>query len=241
MTVELQDWKGSRWEYTKTRSHWHFDNLRPAEPGKDSYTAVGRFVADYTDAIEQCTPKAVASSWSTRNKEKVAGELYSASAEEQDLIRAGADPKQQVFARAMAGDVAVFKRISDWLGIEDAMITFHNQTTGQMLHTHIDNFAGRKERENSFIETDLDRNPEIMRRFVIMLSDWQLGQIFQVGNANWTQWQAGDCITWEWQDMPHSTANMGWHDRPMLQITGYVTNRTREVLAAADATKEIVL
>lgn len=227
---QYQEWNDSRWAYTKNRSAWHFDNLRAPEPGLDSYTSVCRFDADFSEAIALCTPRAVASSWATRNKEKVAGELYSASAEEQDLIHAGADPKQEIFARTMAADVDVFQRISDWLGIEDPMITFHNQTTGQMLHTHIDNFAARKERQNSFLETDIDKNPSIMRRFVIMLSDWQLGQIFQVGNANWTQWRAGDCITWEWQDMPHSTANMGWHDRPMLQITGFTTAVTRQRL-----------
>lgn len=232
--TQYQDWNSSRWAYTKGRSAWHFDNLRAPEPGLDSYTAVCRFDADFSEAIELCTLRAVVSSWATRNKEKVAGELYSASAEEQDLIQAGADPKQEIFARTMAADVDVFQRISDWLGIEDPMITFHNQTTGQMLHTHIDNFAARKERQNSFLETDLDKNPSIMRRFVIMLSDWQLGQIFQVGNANWTQWRAGDCITWEWQDMPHSTANMGWHDRPMLQITGFTTAKTRQRLYQSD-------
>lgn len=237
MTTEMQDWKGSRWDYTKSRSNWHFNTKQPPKPGKDSYTTICKFQANFEDAIAQCMPRATDSTWSSRNKEKVEGELYSANAEEQDLIRAGADPKQEVFARAMAGDVEVFKRISDWLGVEDAMITFHNQRTGQMLHTHIDNFAGRKERQNSFVETDLDRNPEQMRRFVVMLRNWELGQIFQVGNANWTQWVAGECITWEWQDMPHSTANMGWHDRPMLQITGYVSDRTREVLEKADKYK----
>ena len=66
--------------------------------------------------------------------------------------------------------------------------------------------------------------------FTIMLADWQLGQVFQLGNANWTQWRAGDCITWEWQDIPHATCNMGWWDRPMLQITGCTTPATQQVL-----------
>jgi hypothetical protein len=37
----------------------------------------------------------------------------------------------------------------------------------------------------------------------------------------------------KFQDMPHGTANMGWWDRPMLQITGYVTQRTNDVLGGA--------
>jgi hypothetical protein len=108
-----------------------------------------------------------------------------------------------------------------------------------MLVTHIDNFAARPERDNSYLVTEFDREPSIMRRFAIMLAPWQLGQVFQLGNANFTQWRAGDCITWEWRDIPHATCNMGWWDRPMLQITGYVTDKTQQRLDTADKNKEI--
>ena len=229
--AEYQDWQGSRWNYTKQQSKWHFDTTRPAEPGPDSFTYVCKFRADYTDAIKQCMPRGVESSWSTRNNYKVQDELlYSANAEEQDLINAGADPKAPIFDRSTGEDVALFKQISDYIGMEENTLKFHNQRTGQMLHTHIDNFAGREERQNSFIVTEFDKNPVMIRRFAIMLADWQLGQVFQLGNASWTQWSAGDCITWEWKNIPHSTANMGWHDRPMLQITGNVTKRTLDLL-----------
>ena len=223
-------------EFTKSRSKWHFDTKRKPMIGLDSYLPVCRFNVDFSHAIAECMPRARASSWGTRNnfnKDIADQGLYSASAEEQDLIRAGADPHAEVFNRTAAEDIEIFQKISDCLGMDDSMIKFHNQTTGQMLHTHIDNFAARPERENSFKVTDMDREPDTMRRFAIMLADWQLGQIFQIGNANWTQWRAGDCITWEWQDMPHSTANMGWWDRPMLQITGKVTDKTRWLLDTA--------
>lgn len=234
--TEYENWGDSRWEFTKSRSRWHFDTKRPSEPGTDSYTHVCRFDLDFTDAIQVCMPRTKSSSWGTRNnfnKDIAQQGLYSATAEEQDLIRAGADPNQEVFNRTAAEDIEIFQKVSAWLGMDESMIKFHNQTTGQMLHTHIDNFAARPERENSFKITEMDKNPNIMRRFAVMLADWELGQIFQLGNANFTQWRAGDCITWEWQDMPHSTANMGWWDRPMLQITGYVTDRTREVIGGA--------
>jgi len=234
--TEYENWGDSRWEFTKSRSRWHFDTKRLPEPGIDSYTHVCRFDADFTDAIRECMPRTKASSWGTRNnfnKDIADKGLYSATAEEQDLIRAGANPDQEVFNRTAAEDIEIFQKVSNWLGMDESMIKFHNQTTGQMLHTHIDNFAARPERENSFKVTEMDKNPDIMRRFAIMLADWEMGQVFQLGNANFTQWRAGDCITWEWQDMPHATANMGWWDRPMLQITGYVTDRTREVLGGA--------
>lgn len=231
--IRYEDWQGSRWEFTKSRSRWHFDTTKPPEPGKDSYTHVCQFRADFSSAIAECMPRAKVSTWGTRNnfnKDIAESGLYTATAEQQDLIRAGADPHAQVFHRTAAEDIEQFQKISECLGMHDCMIKFHNQTTGQMLHTHIDNFAARPERENSFKVTEMDENPQIMRRFAVMLADWQLGQIFQLGNANFSGWRAGDCITWEWQDMPHSTANMGWWDRPMLQITGYVTDKTQWLL-----------
>jgi len=234
--TQHQEWNGSRWEYMKSQSKWHFDNSRLPEFGKDSYTFVGNFKRNFKDIIEKYIPKAQASTWATRNNfnPKIAEEgLYSASAEQQDLINAGADPNQEVFCRVAADDEPLFKYIAEYLGIENPAIKFHNQKTGQMLHLHIDNFAARPERDNSFKNTEMDENPDIMRRFAIMLDDWKSGQIFQLGNAMFWQWSAGDCITWEWKDIPHCTANMGWDDRPMLQITGYTTTKTKELLDKA--------
>lgn len=231
--MEYYDWNGSRWEGTKKLSKWHFDPARTPSPGKDSFTHVCRFNADFTESIARCMPRVNDSTWSTRNKEKIKGELYTASAEEQDLINAGADPKMEIFSRAKADDVEQFQIMSQALGMNDPDIKFHNQRTGQMLVTHIDNFAARVERENSFKITELDTNPELIRRFAIMLADWQMGQIWQIGNATWSQWKAGDCITWEWQDIPHATCNMGWWDRPLCQITGYVTPSTQSLLNTA--------
>ena len=234
--MEYQNWNDSRWDYMKSKSKWHFDSLKPAVAGADSYTHVCRFSADWSTAIEYCMPKAKSSTWSNRNNwnPKVETEgLYSASAEEKDLLRAGADPKMEIYDRTAADDVELFNKVSDWLGMERTMIKFHNQRTGQMLVEHIDNFAARPERDNSFKVIDIDNDPKLMRRFAIMLDDWKLGQVFQLGNRNFHQWRAGDCITWEWQDIPHATANMGWWDRPMLQVTGYVTERTNYILSNA--------
>lgn len=240
--VEFQNWNDSRWDYLKSQSKWHFDHLRVAEDGADSYTHVCRFIADWKPAIDYCMPKTKPNTWNDRNNydSKIAQEgLYSATAEEKDLIRAGANPQMKIYERTAAEDVELFRNISDWLGMDRSVIKFHNQKTGQMLVEHIDNFAARPERQNSFKVIDIDRDPSLMRRFAIMLDDWKLGQVFQLGNKNFHQWRAGDCITWEWQDIPHATCNMGWEDRPMLQITGYVTERTQKIVRNSSKWKEV--
>ena len=238
MNNKYEKWGDSRWDFTKSHSQWHFDPL--LKGGKD-YQDVCTFKGDWNSAVDKCLDKAINSTWATRNKlsEEHNHRTYTADGEEQDLINAGANPNMEVFQRASAEDFEVFRNIAEYFALEEATIKFHNQRTGQLLNLHIDNFAGRKERGNTFKEIAADRNPELMRRFVIMLDDWEHGQVFQLGNSNWHQWKRGECITWEWRDIPHATCNMGWHDRPMLQVTGWTTDITHALVK--NGTKETVI
>ena len=111
---DYENWGDSRWEFTKSRSRWHFDTTLPPVSGIDSYTPVCRFDEDFSEAIAQCMPRTKVSSWGTRNnfnKEIADKGLYSATAEEQDLIRVGADPNQEVFHRTAAEDIEIFQKV----------------------------------------------------------------------------------------------------------------------------------
>jgi hypothetical protein len=232
MNQKYENWNNSRWEFTKSKSTWHFDS---GKTDQLDYQPVCTFKGDWDFAVEKCLDRVVDSTWASRNQfskspEAKKNRMYSADAEELDLLRAGADPHMIVFQRAKAEDIEIFQKIAAYFGMEEAAIKFHNQRTGQMLNWHIDNFAGRPERGNSFKKIKADEDPSLMRRFVIMLDDWRHGQVFQLGNCNWHQWKRGECITWEWRDIPHATCNMGWDDRPMLQVTGRTTERTHEIV-----------
>ena len=69
-------------------------------------------------------------------------------------------------------------------------------------------------------------------RIFIQLTDWQPGQFWEYGNYHWTQWRAGSVTTFDWQNLPHSTANAGFEPRVTLQITGVKTGRTMDYLAS---------
>ena len=224
--MEVENWGKSRWDFTKSQSKWHFN---PDVKSVD-YKEVCTFKSDWQDAVNECLGRVETSTWASRNKFDGTDRIYSANQEEYDLERAGAKPDMEIFERTKAQDIEVFKKVANYFVMDETTIKFHNQTTGQMLNWHIDNFAGRKERGNSFVEIEADKNPEVMRRFVIMLDDWKHGQVFQLGNTNWHQWKKGQCITWEWRDIPHATCNMGWEDRPMLQITGLTSDFTRNLV-----------
>jgi hypothetical protein len=44
------------------------------------------------------------------------------------------------------------------------------------------------------------------------------------------QWRAGDVTTFDWQNIPHSTANAGHNPRVTYQLTGIITERTTEFI-----------
>jgi hypothetical protein len=239
--------KLSRWETTKNNSTWHFDNTKMPVPGADSYTYVGNFAADYSQVIADYTPRTKGDNWSNYVirpsviKDNTPGSVI--SAEQADLIRAGADKDGETYNRVDAIGNPLFAQIANALGMEMNMIKYHNQRTGQYAVTHIDDYFPPTlsrwrwlQRHCEIDPVDPDRDITI-RRFAVMLADWQLGQVFQVGNATWSNWRAGDCITWDWYNIPHATANIGWWDRPMLQLTGAETEVTRSIVTDANLGK----
>ena len=68
--------------------------------------------------------------------------------------------------------------------------------------------------------------PERVLRVFIALNDWQPGQFWEYGNFVHRNWKAGDVTTFDWRNVPHSTANAGFHPRATLQITGVMTDKT---------------
>jgi hypothetical protein len=67
-------------------------------------------------------------------------------------------------------------------------------------------------------------------RIFIQLTDWQPGQFWEYGTYHHRGWRAGEVTTFDWQNLPHSTANAGFHPRVTLQLTGIKTEKTQEML-----------
>jgi hypothetical protein len=65
---------------------------------------------------------------------------------------------------------------------------------------------------------------------MVQLTDWNPGQWFSYGNYTFEHWKAGDVTTFNWQDVPHSTANAGHHPRVTLQVTGISSAESRKYL-----------
>jgi len=214
----------SRWLKTKKTSNWHFDQFNDTV----DYNPICTFSGDWEQAIDNCMKRIEPNTWIKKvgggeTCEYKDGESQYCKADlsaVNDLTRAGAKADQEMFSRCVGETEEVFVKIAELLKLKNYEIWFQNQTSGQMTHMHIDTLGGKGRELGNDIE---------MRRFIVMLDDWQLGQSFILGNKFW-QWRKGECLSWYWKDIPHGSSNFGYHQRPMLQITGELTEESRELL-----------
>jgi hypothetical protein len=57
-------------------------------------------------------------------------------------------------------------------------------------------------------------------QMLVTLAPWEYGQYMFFNNTVFREWNAGDVIYTDFQNTWHSTSNMSWHTRPILQIIG---------------------
>lgn len=223
----------SSWEKSKSQSDWHYDYARAPIPGTDSFTSVCRFVGDLKSAVEESIAtnpmRSKRTDSFTKNLEEDLSKL------EKPIFLSSANPCVDFYDQYQVDNIKTFRSMSDALGLEHSILRLNLQRPGQMIPAHLDELEGfKKNLLRKGIEVDQDFLYSKAMRFVVMLDDWKLGQFFQLGNATWHQWCAGDCITWDWKNIPHCTGNAGYWSRPMLQLTGFITDKTKELLSSKD-------
>ena len=91
----------------------------------------------------------------------------------------------------------------------------HLQLPGNMHPFHMD--------YPTMTEMTHDEKMNTVRRCWVMLDDWHPGQVIQMGNYIWTKWKRGDVAYFDWQNLPHGTANFGHHARPIISAVGITT------------------
>ena len=206
----------SAWEITRQRSNYHFDNFR-FDPTQDRVTNLGNidpfWQQELVNIIELARPK----TWRTRGQgADRPNEEY--DQEEYDLEKFGYG-KDYVVGNLTWDVPEVFDRLLVWFGMDNAKMRLHVQQPGQVWNLHLDK-----------LEKWHPEDPDQVMRVMIALNDYEPGHFFSYGNYIHTGWRAGDVHTFDWQNVPHSTANAGHGPRITLQITGVVTDKTRDFL-----------
>jgi len=209
----------SSWEWTRSQSQYHFDSRR-IDGRWDTAVVLGQFEPCWQDELDHIVSQSRPATWATRGYKGEGAEAPSAelASEEYDLDKIGLD-RNHVISNLNWRIPPVLHRITELFAMKDSMERIHVQLPGQTFNLHMDKLQ-------KWCPEDPDR---VMRVFV-QLTDWQPGQFWEYGNYHHNRWSAGEVHTFDWQNVPHSTANAGHHPRVTFQITGVITAETEQFL-----------
>lgn len=249
----------SRWDHNKTRSTWHFDPFE--DPNEQSFVVPCRFEGDYSEAIAYALDKAkemTIGNYRSRNASKQDADLH--DGELLDVKRAtGKDDLSSMYYDKIARtkfnketgkkevienripEYEIFFKIIEELGVDVHQSRLHIQRLGQVTPIHIDQQMryARPGWKEVWQEAGADKNPLMLRRFLIHLQDWEMGHVWQFGNTYHQGYKAGTVTTYDWCNMPHGTANFGYTPRVTFQITGFVNEKCQWMIDNPDPNRVI--
>lgn len=203
----------SSWDETKKRSKYHFDPTR-FDPAQDRVIKLGYIEPCWDQELATIIADSKAATWRTRGAAGKSRPEEELAAEDYDLEREGYG-KDYVITNLNWNIPPVLQDIADRFALKDCMVRIHVQQPGQVWNYHLDK-----------LEKWLPSDPDCVLRVQIQLTDWLPGQFWNYGNYNHSMWKAGDVSTFDWQNIPHATANASHGPRVTLQITGIKTADT---------------
>ena len=211
----------SNWEESRAKSNYHFDPTHH-DDAKDVLQYLGHITPTWSDCIDDIVQHSKAATWATRGYK---GEGAIAPREDQikeeyDLEQAGYG-KDYIITHLNWTIPLELKKISESFSLDDCMERIHVQMPGEVWNLHIDK-----------LYKWCPEDPSRVLRVFIAITDWRPGQFWEYGNYHWNQWRAGDVTTFDWANIPHSTANAGMHPRVTFQLTGIRTDKTIKYLAS---------
>lgn len=199
----------SAWAITRARSQYHFDTTR-LDPRWDTVILVKQFANTWAEELESAIAASHPVTWRTRGRDsdplKRAAEEY--DQEEYDLEHIGMS-KDAIVSNLNYELTPELQRIAESFELDGVMARVHVQWPGQVWNLHLDK-----------LEKWRPEDPARVQRYFLQLTDWQQGHFWSFGNYTWQGWRAGDCVTFDWINVPHATANAGHTPRATLQITG---------------------
>ena len=205
----------SSWEKTKAKSKYHFNN-DIIDPRFDTVIRLGHIEPTWLDQLPAIIENSKAVTWRTRgdpNKPKRPDSEY--QDEDYDLINTGYGTDYEVtnLNWEIPDNLCQIARNFE---LEDMMCRIHVQHPGQVWNLHLDK-----------LEKWCPENPDRVIRIMIQLTDWEQGHFWNYGNYIFSHWKAGDITSFDWQNVPHATANAGHTPRVTFQITGIETQKTK--------------
>jgi len=237
----------SRWYHNKLRSTWHFNPK--ADPQEETFKILCTYKGDWSAGIERAISRSqehTIGNYRKRNQSKQDQMLH--DGEMMDIKRgSGRDDVSCMYYDTICNlkgfddngkeiwkidDHPAYKPFFNMfkaIGMYDVhMSRVHIQRLGQVTPFHIDQQMryARSHWRKRWIDAGADKNPLKLRRVLIALTDWDYGHVWQMGNTYYQGYNAGECMVYDWTNMPHATANMGYTPRITLQATGFMDEET---------------
>jgi hypothetical protein len=207
----------SSWDETKKRSNYHFDSTR-FDPAQDRVITLGYIFPTWEKEVEKIVAESKSATWRTRGAVGKTRPEEELAAEDYDLEREGYG-KDYVITNLNWDIPPVLQAVAERFALDDVMVRIHVQQPGQVWNYHLDK-----------LEKWNPDNPDSVLRVQIQLTDWLPGQYWSYGNYCHSMWRAGDVTTFDWQNIPHATANASHGPRVTLQVTGVKTAATEAYL-----------
>jgi hypothetical protein len=207
----------SSWESSKAKSKYHFDNFKN-DPMFDKVEKLGKIIADFKPEVEEIIKNAKPATWRTRGQEGKSRPEEELASEDYDLEKFGYGSDYQI-THLNWNIPPKLKMITELFGLDDCMERVHVQMPGEVWNLHLDK-----------LQKWCPEEPYKVMRIQVALTDWEQGHFWSYGNYNHQQWHAGDVTTFDWQNVPHSTANAGHNPRVTYQLTGIITEKTNEFI-----------
>ena len=217
----------NRWDITVKQSNYDFNPFRESDHGK-YFKTITNIYEDWSKELEYANKQQYDFYWPS--PVKPSGDHFDYEYEKK-LVEDWGIPKDFVIYKmwtATKKECPILYGLANKIGLKNAQVNIQTQTTGMMLHLHIDSLTGlRKERKDQSSSRATDSK---WGRVFVMLEDWKPGHIIQFGNTYVTPWKAGDVIWFDWANIPHSTANTGPWPRSIAKITGKITDKYKRLL-----------
>ena len=123
------------------------------------------------------------------------------------------------------------EKIVEVLGFEPGyQAVINNMPPAGVLHRHTDYITSYMVENGKILNPEQEYDIELRQpkgsksiwRCFVALDDWHPGQLVHFEPNLWEHWKKGDVMFFDWRNTPHSCANTGLKNRPLIKITGYL-------------------
>ncbi len=221
--------------YIKEKKVYHFEKWHVDSPN-GFFKRCGRFLFDFSNEWPEANKYVIDAPYNKQNYGHSSNKPSKGNVvEDKELRDLGGNPDQPMFRSVVwpkrEKDISLdnfpnMRKAFEYFELENYTWKYNVQYPTDNLLWHVDNLPGKPTKENVLKS---DRTSKTVR-FLVFLRDWEPGQGVLFGNYFLDKWRSGDAWWFDWISVPHSTFNMSWDDRPMLQITGDPTEKTKKIL-----------